>query len=126
MVVNMCVCSYCQTEFTPRRTNQKHCTVTCGNNIRAQTWRAQGKEKLKRQTPSGRYYVHKVNAGRRKIPFDLTFEEWWSLWEPHWSEDNYGKLCMCRTKDEGHYSVDNVRIDTWQNNYREARGMDLV
>lgn len=122
----MRVCFGCGSEFEPRRADARYCSVRCGNNVRSKRWRDRGREHDLRKTPRGRYHIHKTNAEYRGIPFLLTFEEWWSIWEPYWAEDNYGKLCMCRTNDEGAYEIGNVRIDTWQNNYREARNLPLV
>ena len=118
-----CVCNI---DFIPKRINQVWCSVKCGNRVRSKTWRALGRESELRQTPKGKYHLHKNNAKGRNIEFNLTFEEWWSVWKDHWSKDIHGKLCMCRTKDIGPYELGNVRIDTWQNNYREARGLPLL
>lgn len=64
------------------------------------------------------YSVQKGQAKSRGIPFELTFEEWWELWEPYW--DNRGKgqdnYCMGRYKDEGAYAVGNVSIITCREN----------
>lgn len=116
----------CETEFEPKRSDQVWCSVRCGNRIRSRTWRARGQEKIRRQTPRGKYHLHKTNAAGRGIEFKLTFEEWWSVWEPHWQENIHGIKCMCRTGDKGAYELGNVRIDTWGNNYREARGLVLL
>ncbi len=119
-------CKNCCKGFNPKRKDTQYCSLKCSNAFRTRTWRNKGKERELRKTPRGRYHVHKSNAAQRNIAFRLTFEEWWSLWEPFWSEDNYGKYCMCRTNDEGAYELGNVRIDTWQNNLRESKGLTLL
>jgi hypothetical protein len=58
------------------------------------------------------YHAHKGRAKRRGIPFLLTYEEWFNIWE------NSGKIrgtgsddyCMARHNDIGPYAVGNVSI----------------
>ena len=74
-------------------------------------------------SPKGRYASHKSNAKLRGIPFNITFEEWWSLWEPHWhqrgrSSDSYQ---MCRKGDKGAYEVGNVYMATLATNRRDTK-----
>ena len=55
----------------------------------------------------------RCNAGKRRIGWDLTFWEWWMLWQRsgHWGERGRGQgYVMCRRGDVGPYSVDNVYI----------------
>lgn len=70
-----------------------------------------------------KYQAHKSNAAQRGIQFDLTFDEWWAIWEQHFH--NRGRasdqMQMCRDRDEGGYRTGNVRIDTARNNNREAQ-----
>lgn len=70
-----------------------------------------------------KYKTHKNSAARRGIEFTLTFEEWWSLWEPHYHlmGTRKGCMCMCRTLDRGPYALGNVRIDLVQNNGHERK-----
>lgn len=72
--------------------------------------------------PVARYRQHAVNAGRRGIPFELSFDEWWSIWGPGYERRGRmrGQLVMCRTKDQGAYAVGNVRVDTVAGNARDA------
>ena len=58
----------------------------------------------------------------RNIGFELTFDEWWAIWEPHYANRGVesGNAVMCRTGDSGPYAVGNVRIDTHSGNTREA------
>jgi hypothetical protein len=70
---------------------------------------------------------HQKNASTRGIDFALSFEEWWSLWEPKFIErgTSIDAACMCRTGDEGGYTVGNVRIDTVRGNLRERDEVQL-
>jgi hypothetical protein len=74
-----------------------------------------------RLTPKGRYNAQKQTAKWRGVEFNMTFDEWWSVWEPHWDRREQEDLCMCRTGDKGAYEVGNVRIDTRVNNVKEQR-----
>jgi hypothetical protein len=65
----------------------------------------------------GRFEQQRTNAGKRGIEWNLTFDQWWSLWEPHWGRrDGTGGLIMCRKQEPGPYSVDNVYIGTQSDN----------
>ena len=68
-----------------------------------------------------KFQQHRASAKQRGIEFDLTFEEWWVIWEPHFG--NRGRSTeqfqMCRTRDEGAYRAGNVRIDTARSNMAE-------
>ena len=65
-----------------------------------------------------KFYSHKGGAKTRGIPFNLTFEQWWDIWRPHWHNrgSKRGQFVMCRTMDQGGYEVGNVRIDTVKGN----------
>lgn len=83
------------------------------------------------ETPRGKFSVQKRKAKQRGIPWELTFEQWWSLWQDsgRWDERNQTGYVMCRTNDEGPYALDNVRIDTAGNNSLEnylLRGVDSL
>ena len=69
-----------------------------------------------------KYRTQRKNAKRRKIKFNLTFEEWLNIWEEsgHLHERGRGKYVMGRLLDRGPYSVWNVRIITNTQNMREA------
>jgi hypothetical protein len=64
-----------------------------------------------------------AGAKTRGIPFLLTFEEWWQIWQDsgHWEERGNlsGQYVMCRNADQGPYAVGNVRIDTVRGNWLE-------
>lgn len=74
-----------------------------------------------RRTPRGRYVAHKINAKRRGVPFEMTFDQWWSVWDASgmWSERGTNGAHMCRHGDEGAYSVGNVYIGTKAENCAE-------
>ena len=69
-----------------------------------------------------KYNGHKSNANKRGIAFDLTFEEWTSIWGQRIKERGCGtgQLGMLRTRDEGGYTVGNVRLGTPKENSQEA------
>src|SRR5580765_8503076 len=56
------------------------------------------------------------NAKKRGIPFLLTFDEWWLIWQSSqkWEQRGRrkGQYVMARFKDLGPYTVGNVRICT--------------
>lgn len=70
------------------------------------------------------WYTQKAHARRRRIPFLLTFEEWWDIWQQsgHWEERGrkMGQYVMSRPNDKGAYEIGNVRIITTEQNLREA------
>lgn len=75
-----------------------------------------------------KYAVHKAGAKRRGIDFDMTFEEWWQIWEPRFADrgPRRGNLVMCRRLDAGGYSVGNVRLDTPAGNAADRKAMNAV
>lgn len=77
-------------------------------------------------SPRVRYAQHKASAKQRGLTFTLTFEQWWSLWEPHWHRRGRGaqEMCMCRKADKGGYELGNVRIATNKENVQE-RALEL-
>lgn len=79
---------------------------------------------MDRSTARQKYAQHKSNAHRRGIEFDLSFDEWWEIWAPHWAQrgSHSGGKVMCRTHDKGPYKAGNVRIDTVKGNAAE-RGL---
>ncbi len=80
-------------------------------------------QKETRESPIGRYRMHKVNAAKRNIPWEFTFDSWWEIWEKsgHWGERGKGttKYQMCRFNDVGPYAPDNVKIATQLENMQE-------
>ena len=71
-----------------------------------------------------KYTTHKSNAKRRGIEFNLTFEQWFDIWEKSGKWDERGrsanKYCMCRVGDTGSYSVNNVFIGQGKHNVSDG------
>lgn len=124
-------CKGCGVEIpNTRRSNALYCSDECGSRKRNRDFYSRNKERVRasnkvytdrwRATPRGKYVDHRNRARQCGIPFKLTFEEWWSLWEPYWGERGLGGMVMCRKDDLGGYEIGNVRIDTQANNNRES------
>ena len=65
------------------------------------------------RTPTGAFSRQKHNARKRGIPWRLTLEEWWAVWEQSgkWPERGRGiGYVMSRCGDTGAYEVGNVFI----------------
>ena len=87
-------------------------------------------------TPKQAYYDHRARAKKRNIEFDMTFEEWWSLWKPFWHLRGRkpNEYCMARLGDLGSYRFDNVKIitnienakETWTNNMNRKLSVEDV
>ena len=64
-------------------------------------------------TPLRKYNLHRC-AALRTVGFELTFEEWWDIWQKsgHWEERGKckGQYVMSRVGDLGPYKVGNVFI----------------
>jgi hypothetical protein len=77
---------------------------------------------MTRSSPRDRYAQHRASARERGIAFDLTFEEWWEIWEPHFAKRGVssGAMQMCRNGDVGAYAPGNVRIASHAENCDEA------
>ena len=71
------------------------------------------------------YMTQKRNAEKRDIPFLLTFEEWYQIWQKSGHLENRGrgkgKYVMCRNNDIGPYDINNVYIDLNEINAGLAR-----
>lgn len=67
----------------------------------------------------------KSNATARGIPFLLSFDVWWSVWQGsgHWEKrgKRAGQYCMCRFGDAGPYEIGNVFIGPVQENVGVAQ-----
>lgn len=72
-----------------------------------------------------RYWTQKACAKRRGIKFNLTFEEWWNIWEKSgkWKQRGCkkGQYVMSRINDSGPYDIDNVFIQQHSDNISEAQ-----
>ncbi len=71
--------------------------------------------------PALKYLLNKNSAKKRGIKWKLSFDEWWSLWKPHYSKRGRKSMqkCLCRELDSGCYEVGNVRIDYVKANSQE-------
>jgi hypothetical protein len=59
----------------------------------------------------------------RKIKWDITFPEWWKVWQDSgkWEQRGKGKgYCMTRIGDTGGYEVNNVEIKTISENFSDS------
>ncbi len=73
--------------------------------------------------PRSRWTQQKAHAKARGVAFELTFEEWWGLWEASGKWDQRGKLqgqyAMARHGDTGPYALGNVAIVEVYSNLKE-------
>lgn len=75
------------------------------------------------KTPSAAYMSQRRNAGLRGIGWELTFVQWWDVWQRsgHWNDRGRGQgYCMARIGDTGPYAVGNVEIKTIGENFSES------
>ena len=111
-----------------RLTSNGKCCI-CNNNASSE-WARKNPEKAKRiankhkENPLSKYTQHRNRAKRCGIPFKLSFEEWWRIWQESgkWesrgaSKDGY---VMSRCNDEGAYEVGNVFIQKHIMNARQG------
>lgn len=84
-------------------------------------WRAANPEKTA-------YMKHRQDAKMRGVPWLITFEEWWSVWDASgkWPERGHcsGQYVMARYGDRGPYAVGNVRIITCNENVAEMHAVN--
>lgn len=74
--------------------------------------------------PMGAFTSQRHNAGNRGIGFELTFWQWWCIWQEsgHWAERGRGQgYVMCRRGDVGPYAVGNVFIAKAAENSAEGQ-----
>ena len=71
-----------------------------------------------------KYACHKSKAKDRGIEFNLTYEEWWDIWQKSgkWEQRGAGmnQYVMSRYNDKGAYIVGNVFIQLASENKREG------
>lgn len=76
------------------------------------------------QEIKNKYLGHSYRAENRGIPFTLTLDEWYDIWQKsgHWEERgcSTGKYVMSRRGDEGGYTKENVFIQTHADNLRDS------
>lgn len=72
-------------------------------------------------SPQVRYQQQKRNASFRNIPWQLSFAEWWAIWEPKWHlrGKRANGFVMARYGDTGGYEVGNVKLITLAENTGE-------
>lgn len=75
------------------------------------------------RSPRGRYQAHKLNARTRGIGFEITFDDWWMIWEDYWHlrGRGVGRYHMCRYGDIGSYTATNVYLATHTQNVADKR-----
>ena len=82
----------------------------------------------RRNIPRYRFSIQRSHAKRRGIEWQMTFEEWFAVWQEsgHWHErgNRVGQYVMARHGDTGPYSPDNVSIVTCSQNISEAKRKD--
>jgi len=88
---------------------------------------AQRQQKALRQkawwkTDYGQYKSHQRRAQRSGIPFEISFEDWLTVWKEsgHYGERSPTGFVMCRKQDLGAYTKDNVYIATAAQNKKDA------
>ena len=61
-----------------------------------------------------KFWAQRQSARNRKITWNLTFDEWWDIWQQsgHWNNRGVhkGQYCMSRIGDVGSYEIGNVFI----------------
>jgi hypothetical protein len=72
-----------------------------------------------------KYHCHKGKAKQRGIPFELTFDEWWDIWQESGKWEQRGRhkdqYCMSRVNDCGGYEFGNVFIQCHADNVKDAQ-----
>ena len=68
-----------------------------------------------------KYMTQRLNASRRNIDWQFTYEEWLDWWGDDIINRGRGKhkLCMARIGDTGPYNPDNVYKTTLENNVKD-------
>lgn len=75
------------------------------------------------RTPKGCYVMHKSSAKQRGVDFNLSFDEWWGYWEPHFDKRGLTSESyqMCRYGDKGGYELGNVYMATLATNRKDTK-----
>lgn len=75
-------------------------------------------------TPQGKFYQQRIQAKQRGIRWELSFDEWWDIWQRSgkWQQRGcrVGQYVMARPSDAGPYSATNVVICTSTENRKQA------
>jgi hypothetical protein len=76
-------------------------------------------------TARDKYRLHKNDAAKRGIPFELPYRVWLQIWmaSGHWKERGplKGQYVMARHGDVGAYAFGNVKIVTTEENRAEQK-----
>ena len=71
-----------------------------------------------------KYHQHKCVAKQRNVLFEISYEDWKSIWiqSGHWEDRGSakGKYCMSRKNDCGPYAVGNVFIQLFEKNIQDS------
>ena len=82
------------------------------------------------RTPLAKFIAHKASAAERGIPFELTLEQWWTIWSEsgHYHERGVriGQYNMARKYDQGGYTVGNVDIVPVSDNHETQWWMHRI
>jgi hypothetical protein len=106
--------------------NREKCIAAVRASQRANLERVRKAETKRRARNPERYAykTHKAAAKQRNIPFLLTFEDWWDIWQQSGKWEHRGarrgEYCMARFGDIGAYARNNVKICLAADNVREA------
>lgn len=88
------------------------------------------KQKRYERTPRGIFVRQRQNARTRGISWELTFDQWWKIWDDSglWKcRGAYaGGAVMMRNGDTGPYAVGNVTIGSFIENVRERHRLDAI
>lgn len=72
-----------------------------------------------------KYQKHKSTAKHRGVDFNLTFDEWWNIWQQsgkwHQRGRGAGTYVMSRINDVGPYAIGNVFIQPNAQNIVDAK-----
>lgn len=94
------------------------CSIDVFLSINGEKWNR------RKGTPAMAFYSQWHNAvHRRGIAWNITFPEWWKVWQDsgHYNERGIGSgYCMSRVGDTGGYEVGNVEIKTIGENFSES------
>lgn len=72
-----------------------------------------------------RYLEQRAQARMRKLPFTLTLQQWWEVWQSSGKWEQRGRrkdqYCMSRINDCGGYELGNVFIQSHADNVKDAQ-----
>lgn len=71
------------------------------------------------RTPTGAWHSQRRTAMRRKITWEISLWDWWTVWQASgkWEQRGRGRgYMMCRKGDQGSYAIGNVYIETGSHN----------